>query len=391
MERSALGLKIPEGMRDRLPEELALLEELERKGIDLLKSWSYKKVLTPALEYKACVEPDPNQPDDLYKFFDKEGQILTLRPEFTTPIARMLTTRKTEESLPYRLCYSGDVFRNNPSRYREFRQIGVELVGSGFDIADAEVIALAVELMRTLQVGNFQLNLGHMGIFTGLVEEFKIEEALRLELEDGIARKDMVKLEKTVSQSDLPDLCKQFILSMPHLTGKEDVLDKLESWCKIGTIRRAVEALRTISVFLKEYGVKNSVLIDLGILRGFSYYTGVIFEGYIPGIGVPILEGGRYDGLYADFGRNLPATGFAVNLDMVAEQIEEFEQSSVDVLVFGQSPGEVIKRTRELRRSGKKVEMALDFISEQDALRLASQKGIVDVENVTRFQIRPKV
>jgi ATP phosphoribosyltransferase regulatory subunit len=230
-----------------------------------------------------------------------------------------------------------------------------------------------------------------MGIFTGLVEEFKIEEALRLELEDGIARKDMVKLEKTVSQSDLPDLCKQFILSMPHLTGKEDVLDKLDSWCGIGTIRRAVEALRTISVFLKEYGVKNSVQVDLGILRGFSYYTGVIFEGYIPGIGVPILEGGRYDCLYDDFGRNLPATGFAVNLDMAAEQIEEFEQSSVDVLVFGQSPGEVIKRTRELRKSGKKVEMALDFISEQDALRLASQKGIVDVENVTKFQIRPKV
>lgn len=165
--------------------------------------------------------------------------------------------------LPLRLCYSGDVFRNDPSRYREFRQIGVELVGSGVDLADAEVIALAMELMKALQAGGFQLNLGHMGIFTGLVEEFQIEDELRLELEDGIGRKDMVKLEKTVSQSSLPDLCKQFMLSMPHLTGREDVLEKLEGWCAIPTIRRAVETLRTIFVFLQEFGVRNSVQLDL--------------------------------------------------------------------------------------------------------------------------------
>ncbi len=380
MERSQLGLKLPEGMRDLLPAELAWLESLEAKAVQVCKNWSYQKVATPGLEYRACVEPDANKDDHLYKFFDKNGHILVLRPEYTTPIARMVANRQKGGLFPLRFCYSGDVYRNDSARYREFRQVGVELVGSGSDIADAEVIALAVEIMKNLEIRNFQLSLGHNGIFSGLADEMNFSPKLREELENGIARKDMVKLESVISGSAIPDAAKQLLLSMPHLTGKEEVLDKLQNWNHISPIRRAVESLRTIYLYLKDFGIQDYVTLDLGILRGFSYYTGAIFEGYLPGIGIPVIEGGRYDNLYADFGMNLPATGFAVNLGIMLDQLTEFEVENADILVYGQSQGAVIKRCREIRKGGKKVEMVLGFMTDTDAKKLASMKGIPEVE-----------
>jgi len=281
-----------------------------------------------------------------------------------------------------RLCYSGDVYRNGSTRFSEFRQVGVELIGVGSDLPDAEVIALSVEIMKALEVRNFQISLGHNGIFSGLADEMNIDAKLRKELEDGIARKDMVKLEGLVSQSDLPEAAKEFLLSMPHLTGKEEVLDKLQNWNHIQAIRRAVESLRTIYQFLKDYGVQDYVSLDLGILRGFSYYTGAIFEGYLPGVGIPVVEGGRYDKLYEDFGYNSPATGFAINLSILLEQFSEYEVENPEVLVYGQSPGAVVKRCRELRKSGKRVEMALGFLTDTDAKKIASIRGIPIVEKV---------
>ena len=382
MERSSMGLKLPEGMKDLMPTELALLGDLEKKALAACQNWSYQRVATAGLEYRACVEPDANKDDYLYKFFDKNGHIIVLRPEFTTPIARMVATRLKGSLLPLRLCYSGDVYRNGSARYSEFRQVGVELIGSASDLADAEVIFLSVEIMKALEIRNFQISLGHNGIFSGLADEMNIDIKLRKELEDGIARKDMVKLEALISRSDLPEAAKELLFSMPHLTGKEEVLDKLQNWNHIQPIRRAVESLRTIFQFLKDYGVHEYVSLDLGILRGFSYYTGVIFEGYLPGVGIPVVEGGRYDNLYEDFGMNFPATGFAINLSILLEQFSGFEVENTEVLVYGQSPGAVVKRCRELRKSGKRVEMALGFLTDTEAKKIASLKGIAIVEKV---------
>lgn len=382
MERSLLGLKLPEGMIDLLPAELARLEELEGKAINVCKNWSYQKTMTPGQEYRACVEPDADKEDHLYKFFDRTGHTVVLRPEFTTPIARMVATRQRGSQFPLRFCYSGDVYRNNHARFCEFRQVGVELIGSDNDIADAEVIALAVEIMKTLGIKNFQLNLGHNGIFSGLAEEMAFDVCLQEELEDGIARKDMVKLEKIIEGNDLSADAKELLLALPHLTGKEDVLDKLQNWSHIPPIRRAVESLRTIYMYLKEFGVQEYVSLDLGILKGFSYYTGAIFEGYVSGLGVPLIEGGRYDGLYQDFGMNHGATGFAINIGLMLEQAAEYELDTAEVLVYGQSPGGVIKRCRELRKGGKKVEMALSFLTDSDARALASSRGIALLEKI---------
>jgi ATP phosphoribosyltransferase regulatory subunit len=328
------------------------------------------------------VEPGADQDDELYKFFDRDGKILALRPEFTMPIARMAAGWRQTLDLPYRFCYAGEVYRNKALHYREFSQVGAELVGAGSYLADAEILALTVEIMKALGLSSFRLSLGHNGILHGLVQEFAISPALQGELEDGLARKDIVKLEKIISENNLPDKAARLLLALPSLTGGEEVLDKLGEWRDLQPLNRAVETLRTIYRYLEEFGVQKYVSLDLGILKGFSYYTGALFEGYLPGVGMPVVDGGRYDGLYGDFGFPQTATGFAMHLGLIVEQLEEFDIESADVLVYGPSPLKVIKRCRELRRAGKKVEMALDFMAEARAKELAAARHIGSIEQI---------
>ncbi|MDR1961983.1 MAG: ATP phosphoribosyltransferase regulatory subunit [Gracilibacteraceae bacterium] len=382
MKRGPLGLKQPEGMNDLLPEQLALLEATQQKALAVMQDWTYRKVRTPGLEYRDCVEPGPDQDDRLYKFFDRDGNILALRPEFTTPIARMAASWCREEASPFRFCYSGPVYRNGADGQREFYQAGAELVGEESPLADAEVLALAVEVLKALDLRGFRLGLGHNGILNGFMQEFRVEGALRRELEDGVARKDIVKLEELIQAHNMPETAARLLTALPTLTGREEVLDALEEWSAILPVRRAAETLRTVYSYLGEFGVQREVTLDLGILQGFSYYTGAVFEGYLPHVGAPILDGGRYDGLYGDFGFPRPATGFALHLGLIAEQMEAVPAAGADILVYGQSPLKVIRRCRELRRAGKKVEMALSFLPEDKAKELAASRGIATLERV---------
>ncbi|TGE33657.1 ATP phosphoribosyltransferase regulatory subunit [Desulfosporosinus sp. Sb-LF] len=376
MLRTNLGQRIPEGMRDLLPEEIAVQERLEEEILTLFRQWSYQKVLTPTLEFTACVQPDVEQVDSLYKFFDREGRILALRPELTIPIARLVSTRMRGGDFPIRLCYGADVYRNTSVRHREFRQVGVELVGSDQELADAEVIALAVEAIAGLGLKNYQFNLGHMGIFSGLMLEAGVDEGIRAELEDALARKDMVGVESWVRQSGLNERVQELLLRLPHFHGGEEILDEVLEWSERPAIREAVERLRRIYGHLKEFGVQENVSLDLGILRGFSYYTGAVFEGYVHGMGFPVVEGGRYDALYADFGVPQPATGFAIHLGNLLELFPLPAVKGADVLVYGSNDEQIIRRCQALRAEGKRVEMALGTIGNDEAQKIASRKNI---------------
>ncbi|MGI6119846.1 MAG: ATP phosphoribosyltransferase regulatory subunit [Desulfosporosinus sp.] len=379
MLRTNLGLRIPEGMRDLLPEEVSVQERLELDILTLFRLWSYQRVLTPTLEFCACVQPDIEQDDFLYKFFDREGRILALRPELTMPIARLVNTRMRGTDLPLRLCYSADVYRNTTVRYREFRQVGVELVGSDQELADAEVLALAVEAMAVTGLKNYQFNLGHMGIFSGLMLEAGVDAGMQAELEEALARKDMVAVESWVSQSGLPERVQELLLRLPHFHGGEEILDEVLLYSELPAIREAVESLRQIYRYLQHFGVQANVSLDLGILRGFSYYTGAIFEGYIPGMGFPIVEGGRYDTLYADFGNPQPATGFAIHLGNLLEHFPLPSVQGADVLVYGADAEKVIRQCQALRAKGKRVEMALEVLTGEDAHKKAKLKNVSEI------------
>lgn len=375
-------MRIAEGMRDLLPEELAWLEQRESRVLSLFQAWSYRKVLTTGLEYGACVEPEMTRKGDLYKFFDREGLVLALRPEFTTPIARLVSSRLRHEDLPLRLCYSGDVYRNGVRRYHEFRQTGVELIGSENETADAEVIALAIEMMRCLDLRDFRISLGHIGVFSDLADELSLPSKLRKDLEDGLTHKDMVRMNALLSECSLPEKAGELLRLLPSLTGGAEVLNKLEEYECFASVRQAAGSLRRIYDYLMDFGVQEHVLVDLGILRGFAYYSGIIFEGYIPQMGFPVLEGGRYDRLYADFGLNTQATGFAFNLEALLALREPTQAADAEVLVYGDSPKKVIQRCQELRRTGQKVEMALGCLSADEAQQRARVHCIPRVEAV---------
>lgn len=379
MLRTNLGQRIPEGTRDLLPEEVAVQERLENDILALFRQWSYQKVLTPTLEFCACVQPDIEQDNVLYKFFDREGRILALRPELTTPIARLVSTRMRGANLPLRLCYSADVYRNTTVRHREFRQVGVELVGSDKELADAEVITLAVQAIAVLGLKNYQFNLGHMGIFSGLMLEAGVDVGMQAKLEEALARKDMVGVESWVRQSGLPERVQELLLRLPHLHGGEEILDEVLQWSERSAIREAVESLRRIYRYLDDFGVQANVSLDLGILRGFSYYTGAVFEGYVPGMGFPVVEGGRYDTLYADFGVPQPATGFAIHLGNWLEQFSLPPVEGAEILVYGSNDKQVIHRCQDLRAQGKRVEMVLKTMDGESAAKMALRKNISEV------------
>jgi ATP phosphoribosyltransferase regulatory subunit len=369
-------------MHDILPDEIALQDRAEAEILKLFKAWSYQKVGTPALEYGACLQPVEEEEDSFYKFFDRQGHVLVLRPELTTPIARMVSTRMRGEELPLRLCYAADVFRYTKSQRQEFRQAGVELIGSASAVADAEVVALAVEALCELGVKDFQINLGHMGIFTGLMDELGIPSEFRLKFQEALARKDFVRIERLVSESLLGSRVQEILLKLPRLHGGESMLDEVLEWSAKPSLLAAVEGLKQVYQCLEDFGGLDYVSLDLGILRGFSYYTGVIFEGYLPGIGFPIVEGGRYDSLYEDFGYPLPATGFAINLGALIGRLPKPKVQAADVLVFGEDISKVIEQTRMLRSEGKQVEMCLESITREAAEELAQRKGIKNLLGV---------
>ena len=379
MLRTNLGRRIPEGMRDLLPEEIALQERLEGDILALFQLWSYRRVLTPTLEYGACVQPNIEGEGIFYKFFDSKGRFLALRPELTTPIARLVSTRMRGEPLPLRLCYGADVYRDIPVRHKEFRQAGVELVGSGAELADAEVIALAVEALTVIGLENYRFNLGHMGIFSALMLEAGVDGELRGNLEDAMARKDLVGVENLVARSDLPQKMRELCIRLPHFRGGEEILDEVLRWSARPELREAVESLRKIYRLLDAFGVQGKVSLDLGMLRGFDYYTGTIFEGYVSGVGFPVVEGGRYDALYAGFGLSQPATGFAVHLGTLLEQFPPIAVAAAEMLVYGAKEEDVVGQCRKLRAQGRKVEMALDIVSEEEARGIAGLKNIPEV------------
>jgi ATP phosphoribosyltransferase regulatory subunit len=386
MKRDFESLKQPEGMRDTLPDKLVALETAAQSALRVLSDWSYKKVSTPGLEYYESLLAGAGslasgKDEGLYKFFDRDGEILALRPEFTTPIARMAATWYKGEEPPFRFCYAGPVYRNREDRYREFHQVGAELVGAESCLADAEILTLAVEVLRALGLRDFQISLGHNGVLNSLLTEYAELRELQDEIRSGIARKDNVQLENMLSQNKCPRAAAELLQALPSLRGGAEVLNRLSVWEDL-PIRQAVETLRTIYSYLEEYGVQKYVTLDMGILGGFSYYTGALFEGYLPGVGTPIIDGGRYDSLYAEFGYPQPATGFSLNLALVAEQMEPPDLPGADVFVYGQSPLKVIRRCRELRRAGKKVEMALSFLPEDVAKEMALSRHIGTVERV---------
>lgn len=299
----------------------------------------------------------------MYKFFDREGNTLVLRPDVTPSIARCVAKYFSEEKVGIRLCYAGNVFLNNSSyqlKLKETCQLGAELVNDDSVQADSEVIAMAVDCFLTAGLHDFRISIGEVEFFQGLTDAIADDE-IKAQLREFILNKNYFGLMEYVENLDISDEVKQVFLRFNELNGDVEILDQAEKMVSNETSRQAIARLRRVYEILKLYGKEKYVGFDLGMLNKHNYYTGIIFKGYTYGTGDAVLKGGRYDNLIEQFGKKAPSVGFAIVLDelMTALQRQEIpmEAESVHTMIVYREElmKDAVAKANELRRQGRSV------------------------------------
>ena len=393
MEKDNSVLKIPYGTRDFLPAEAAGKRVVETRLAELFAQWGYEEVVTPSIEYLDTLGLGSSQNigDHLFKLFDKSNQTLALRHEMTTPIARLVSTRLQDSPLPLKLSYISSVFRyeqTQAGRQCEFYQAGVELMGPGSPATDAEVVALAVTGLLRSGLTEFTVCLGQVEFLNGILNQYRLSEQEQADLKAAMERRNLVELNQLVDELNLPENAKQVLKELPLLNGGEDLLKQAYDMALNEQSRRALDNLAEIYRLLKAYKVEQYVRFDLGIIRDFSYYTGMVFEVYAPGLGYPLCGGGRYDHLLADFGTACPATGFALGIERILLAIERqklpMHSLPRDVYV-GYAAGKettAIERAAQLREQGKSVELAVSSQTEAEARESQQAKNYAAFEYI---------
>ena len=386
MEKNDVTLEIPYGTRDFLPREAAEKRGMERALTALFAAWGYDEVVTPVIEFLATLTIGNGQRIEpyMFKFFDRENRTLALRHEMTTPIARVAASRLREAPLPLKLSYSGAVYRYEETqmgRQCEFTQAGVEFMGSSAPAADAEVLALAIEGMRLAGLRDFQVALGQARFINGLLKQLALSEDEQRRVKSFLEKRDLVGLRRLVEETELPRRDKEILEKLPLLHGGREILDEARAMAKNEEARQAIDDLAAIYRLLEVYDAAEPVQFDLGVIRDLSYYTGMVFEAYTPGLGFPLCGGGRYDRMLSDFGCDCPATGFALGIERVLLALERENlprpESRKDVYI-AYAPGQetaAIRKARKARKKGKVTELAPSPQDEKAAAHSQQSKG----------------
>ena len=372
-------INTPEGTRDRLFAECrdrrrvqsALTAQFRRRG--------YAEVSTPEVEFYDLFlqSGNPMPQEAMLKLIDRSGKIMVMRPDCTAPIARVAATKLQAMPLPQRLYYDQTVFRSGAEHRggsSEIAQCGVELIGAAGGKADLEMVALAVDALRSCGVARFHVELGHAGFFRAL--------AARMDM-DGETVEQMRQLIEGKNFAALNDLLEPYqgrsayaaLKRLSRLFGGVEVLDEAEA---LAGEHETLEYLRSLWTELEAAGYGNYLRFDLGLVHQIDYYTGVVFRGYVEGAGNAVLSGGRYDGLAAAFGRSAPATGFAIDVDAVAACLEAEEPPKLEVLVhFG--PGQLARALAAVDSRPAGICELSPCGALEDSLTLARDKGAVGV------------
>lgn len=312
----------PEGVRDIYNHECAQKLYLQNKLHRVFETYEYQDIETPTFEYFEVFnkEVGTTPSKDLYKFFDREGNTLVLRPDFTPSIARAAAMYFEEKDMPVRLCYQGNTFVNNSSyqgRLKESTQMGVEFIGDSAVDADVEVIMMAIEMMTSAGLQEFQISIGQVDFFKALIEESKMDEETIENLRTLISNKNIFGVEELLDRLSIREGLKEAFLQLPQLFGGVEVLDRARELANNGKSRDAIRRLRQIYDLLEKKGYEKYISFDFGMLSKYEYYTGIIFQAYTYGTGEPIAKGGRYDNLMAHFGKPEPAVGFCITMDQL--------------------------------------------------------------------------
>jgi ATP phosphoribosyltransferase regulatory subunit len=316
------------GFRDLLPLEAEALREAQESLLAEMRRWGYRHVITPLVESMEVLDLGlgADQRRRLFKFTDLRGEVVALVGERTVPVARLVAGKLRAASLPLRLCYAGPVLSTDEGRFqqrRETYQVGAELVGASGPVADAEVIALAARCLEATGIRRYQIDVGHAEFFQGIMDAVKLPDEVKAAVRTALVARDFVALEALLEDTPLKSAEHELLLRFPALRGGPEILEAAGGLVRNRRSEQAIAELAQVRELLVAHGIGDVVHLDLGAIRDFDYYTGVIFEGYGPDFGRPVAQGGRYDTLLSRFGRPAPATGFMVQLDLVSEMLRQ--------------------------------------------------------------------
>jgi histidyl-tRNA synthetase len=377
------------GMRDIMPEEMAIRNTVLDAVRDLFSLYCYKEVLTPTIEPYELYEARSGEEikHRMYAFTDLGGRKVVLRPEATATISRLVVRKFRSEGLPIRLGYVLSAYRYDEpqrARYREFLQAGFELFGSRNAEADAEILRISDDLMRRLGFEDYFLKVGHQGLMKAVLSSGGIPESshgvILGYLDKGQLEEAKAEITKLAGQETATKAEQLVLLSKE---AGQDHLVELGSGI-VKSVPGAEEALADLSAVIdlcKGIGL-DKIKVDLGFVRGLEYYTGTIFEVRIPGFPVSVVGGGRYDGLTGLFGYTLPAVGCAPGVDRLVVALQERSSGSVKpplCMVVATSPEclqAAFKVADALRSSGAPAVLEVNRRNLGSALRFASERGI---------------
>lgn len=361
-------LHTPEGVRDIYNVECGKKLALEGRLKKVFHLYGYHDIQPPTFEYFDVFGKEigtiPSK--DLYKFFDKDGNTLALRPDITPSIARAAATLFKDERLPIRLCYTGNTFINHSNyqgRLRETTQMGAELMGDDSVEADAEMLALVIESLLTIGLKEFQLSVGNVDFFQSLIEDACLDEDAEERVRELINNRNYFGVEEFLESIQVKRSSKEAFAALNELVGGIDILTHAKNVAPNSKGVMAVKRLEKIYDTLKLYGVEKFVTFDLSMSGTYGYYSGIIFRGYTFGTGDAIVKGGRYDHLIEKFGKNWPSIGFVIIVDelmnaLVRQKIRIVYTRKNTIIVYDEGKQrEATALARDFRRKAKNTEL----------------------------------
>ena len=385
--------KTVRGMRDLMPRDAERMRHVEQVSRELSKLYGYEEIITPVLESYDLLAAKTSEEirERMYTFKDLGGRKVALRPEFTASVARLVATKLRNEPKPMRLFSVGSLYRYDEpqyGRFREFWQANYELFGSTRPEADAEILILTNDLLKRLGLQNYRFKIGHTEILRGILNQEGLNEGKQNSVRQLLDKKSWEEALAIARDADVSQKCLATLERLFETRG-EDAFKVLEGVKEIvqeyESALAAVENLWKILELVKDSGAQLDVMVEAGFARGLEYYTGMIFEPYVPKLDVALGGGGRYDKLIQLFGgESIPAVGVAQGIDRIVLALKKQkvspktakERSVVVISVKNESMAKVLELSDILRKSGLPVEVAVMGRSISRALADADRRGV---------------
>ena len=400
MERKLLHT--PEGVRDLYGTECENKLLLQNRMHQVLKLYGYRDIQMPSFEFFDIFNKERGSvaSKNMFKFFDREGNTLVLRPDMTPQIARCAAKDFENEELPIKLCYLGNTFVNKSSyqgRLKETTQLGCELIGDSSVTADAEMLAMMIEALLAAGLKEFQVEVGQVAYFKGLVNEAGIDSDTEEELRLLIQKKNFFGVEELARGCGLSDSVREALFMLPQLFGSAEKLDDAKKYVNNAESLGAIEHLKSVYELLRVYGYEKYISFDLGMLSELTYYTGIIFRAVTYEVGEPVANGGRYDELICQYGKPAASIGFSINVDFVLlalnRQKIDLPSGKLPLMILyrADDAADAIRLADHYRKSGISVGLFpfAEGRTKQDYEKLALSEGYGAVIVADRASVSP--